>query len=224
MADWKPFSSIAGEISAVPAESVGAGVTPVEMGTTVPCPNCGRLVEPDHLVYGSGKPICCGFCKSDYLQRIREGTDVKEFRYAGFWIRFVARFIDGLIVGAISFVFAFFLGLAIASIGAEENPEAIIGLTLVFYGFIFAAAFGYFVFFTGNPKYQATLGKMAVGLKVSREDGDRVTYGRAAGRMIGDLISSTFTFNNGYLIAAFDEEKRALHDHIAGTRVIYKDS
>ncbi|MND07279.1 RDD family protein [compost metagenome] len=52
-----------------------------------------------------------------------------------------------------------------------------------------------------------------------RADGSAVTTGRAAGRYFATLLSS-LTLLIGFVIAAFDEQKRALHDHVADTRVI----
>jgi len=68
-------------------------------------------------------------------------------------------------------------------------------------------------------KYAATLGKMACGLKVVLPDGAPISYGRAFGRAWAELLSG-FICDIGYIIAAFDSQKRSLHDHIANTRVI----
>jgi uncharacterized RDD family membrane protein YckC len=68
-------------------------------------------------------------------------------------------------------------------------------------------------------KYGATLGKMACGLKVVKSDGTFLSYGRAFGRAMAEILSYAIC-RIGYIIAAFDGQKRALHDHIADTRVI----
>ena len=60
---------------------------------------------------------------------------------------------------------------------------------------------------------------MLLRLKVVRPDGSSLTYWRAFGRYWATLVSY-FTCYIGYVIAAFDDEKRALHDHICSTRVI----
>ena len=65
----------------------------------------------------------------------------------------------------------------------------------------------------------ATVGKMAVGIKVVTADGGKVSYLRAFARYMAEVLS-TLTFLVGYIIAAFDSEKRSLHDHICSTRVI----
>jgi uncharacterized RDD family membrane protein YckC len=66
----------------------------------------------------------------------------------------------------------------------------------------------------------ATPGKMALGLRVVRTDGSKVSTGVAVGRFFADWLSQ-ITLAVGYVIAAFDGEKRALHDRICETRVIY---
>jgi uncharacterized RDD family membrane protein YckC len=75
----------------------------------------------------------------------------------------------------------------------------------------------YAVFFIS--RYSATPGKMAVGLKLVRSDGSPLSTGRIIGRYFSEWLSSIILFI-GYIIAAFDEEKRALHDRICDTRVI----
>ena len=95
---------------------------------------------------------------------------------------------------------------AIAGLGVTLLVQFLIGLC-------------YAVFFLG--RFAATPGKMACGLLVVRADGSALTYPRAAGRHFADMLSG-ITLCIGYLIAAFDLEKRALHDHICDTRVVYK--
>ena len=74
----------------------------------------------------------------------------------------------------------------------------------------------YTTYFLGE--YSATPGKMACGLKVVRPDGEKISYGRAFGRFFAEFLSSIIS-GIGYLMVAFDGEKRALHDRICDTRV-----
>jgi uncharacterized RDD family membrane protein YckC len=62
---------------------------------------------------------------------------------------------------------------------------------------------------------------MACKLEVVTADGGKVSYGRALGRYFSTWLSSLICAI-GYIMAAFDGQKRALHDHICNTRVIYK--
>ncbi|CBA17088.1 RDD family protein [Xanthomonas albilineans] len=68
---------------------------------------------------------------------------------------------------------------------------------------------------------QATLGKMAVGIKVVRSDGSYITFARSIGRYFGFLLSS-MTIGIGFLIAAFTRRKQALHDMLCDTLVVDK--
>jgi uncharacterized RDD family membrane protein YckC len=78
----------------------------------------------------------------------------------------------------------------------------------------------YTTFFLG--RFGATLGKMICRLKVTVPDGDSISYLRAFGRYWAEMLSSII-LGIGYLMAAFDREKRGLHDRICATRVIHKD-
>ena len=68
-------------------------------------------------------------------------------------------------------------------------------------------------------KYAATPGKMACKLKVVVADSTRVSFARAVGRHFAKYIN-VFTLLIGYIMAGFDDQKRALHDRICDTRVI----
>ena len=68
-------------------------------------------------------------------------------------------------------------------------------------------------------RFGATPGKMICNLRIVHPDGSRLSYPRAFGRCGAKWLSG-ITFGIGYLMAAFDDEKRALHDQICDTRVI----
>jgi uncharacterized RDD family membrane protein YckC len=77
---------------------------------------------------------------------------------------------------------------------------------------------GYFLFFstiTGQ-----TIGKRVLGLQVVAADGGRLPLGRAALRLAGYLISAAPLYL-GFLAALLDKRKRAWHDRLAGSAVIY---
>jgi uncharacterized RDD family membrane protein YckC len=65
----------------------------------------------------------------------------------------------------------------------------------------------------------ATPGKMALGMKVIRADGQPLSVGLSLGRWAASWVSCLTLFI-GYIIAAFDAQKRTLHDHICDTRVV----
>ncbi len=72
-----------------------------------------------------------------------------------------------------------------------------------------------------SSKHQATLGKMAMGIKVTDTNGGRLTFVKALLRAIGKIISGMLIFI-GYIMAAFTEKKQALHDMIASSLVVKK--
>jgi uncharacterized RDD family membrane protein YckC len=72
-----------------------------------------------------------------------------------------------------------------------------------------------------NGRFGATLGKMAIGARIVLWDGSPIGYRRAAGRWLAARVSDLFCFA-GYLLIALRSDKRALHDLLAGTKVIYK--
>jgi len=114
--------------------------------------------------------------------------------YAGFWIRVVAAFIDAVLIGVVCGL----LGI--------ENGTA--GLLLLYQAILIA---------TWNGQ---TIGKRAVGIKVISHDGRQVTLGQSFGRALSKILS-TLIFMIGYLMVAFDPQKRGLHDRIAGTLHVY---
>ncbi|MCH7908324.1 MAG: RDD family protein [Candidatus Hydrogenedentes bacterium] len=132
----------------------------------------------------------------------------------------MARMIDGFVVGAVFAVLGVGMALLLASMGAAD-PNAAQGAGVVIVLMFNAMALGlpviYNAFFV--IRSGATPGKMAMGLKVVLPSGCNVSTGQAWGRAFADLLTQ-ITMGLGYLMVIFDEEKRALHDHICGTRVI----
>lgn len=178
------------------------------MTGTSRCSECGLVFREDELIRFGDSLVCAG-CKPLFVQKLREGVAISgEMVYGGFWIRFGAKIIDGIILGVINFLLSFAGGL----IGGRGGGIFANVLS-------WALSLAYTIYFLGA--YSATPGKMACGLKVMRPDGERISYGRACGRFFAELLSSVI-LGIGYIMAAFDEEKRALHDRICDTRVVKK--
>ena len=70
--------------------------------------------------------------------------------------------------------------------------------------------------------WQATPGKRALALQVTDLQGRRLHGARAAARHVAGALS-WLTLNLGHALAAVPPQKRALHDYIAGTRVVHGD-
>ena len=182
------------------------------------CSECGGAHAPDDLIRFDNALVCAA-CKPLFTQKLREGVRVDQsLDFAGFWIRFGAKFIDGLIVTVINLVVGFVLGFAMGMGGFDGSEgDTTITLTAQLLNLLIAAV--YSTYLVG--RYGATLGKMACGLKVVRPDGGSVSYLRALGRHFAEFVSGLILMI-GYIMAAFDSEKRALHDHICNTRVVRK--
>jgi uncharacterized RDD family membrane protein YckC len=72
-----------------------------------------------------------------------------------------------------------------------------------------------------SSKYQATLGKIVLGIVVTDTSGQRISFGRATGRYFAKIISQIILLI-GYIMIAFTEKKQGLHDIIASTLVVVK--
>jgi uncharacterized RDD family membrane protein YckC len=180
------------------------------------CAECDRLFPADEMVQYMGQRVCAA-CKPTFFQRVKEGARLPGMmHYGGFWIRFVAKFVDGFILGIANL--AIQTGLTFALIRSETGTPSF-GVSLLILFLELSIAVGYTTFFLG--KFAATPGKMALGLQVVTPEGGRVSYMRAFGRYFAELLSGMLLMI-GYIMAAFDEEKRALHDRICSTRVIRK--
>jgi uncharacterized RDD family membrane protein YckC len=155
--------------------------------------------------------------------------------YAGFWLRFVAYLIDGLIISVVvlgvSVVLGGLLGVIAFATGTQltqsmfsdqtgASPAAvaiILVIEVVVYLGTLILAWLYFAKLESGSA-QATYGKRVMGLKVTDMAGQRIGFGRASGRFFGKIVSS-MTFYIGFIMAGFTERKQALHDMIAGTLV-----
>jgi uncharacterized RDD family membrane protein YckC len=219
MANWQPHGAVRGPKPPAPMPAV-----PIAAGSSF-CSECGRPFPINQLV-AIGNANVCAQCKPVYLQRMREGGQaIGARRYAGFWIRFVAIIIDGVILGIINWIIRLPLvaiigagTLGAASSGSVAGVGAALALTGLLALISIAVGIAYEVYFLTTRS--ATPGKMVLGLKVIRADGGPISAGLALGRYLARLLSG-FTLLIGFIIAGFDSEKRALHDRICDTRVIY---
>ena len=141
--------------------------------------------------------------------------------YAGFWKRVAASMIDTLVLMVVIFILAIFLGVfgAATSLGRGGglSSGSMVSLGL-FYLFEIVGIALYFAMMHASSM-QATLGKMAVGIKVTDDSGQRISFWRGVGRYFAYLLSSLLLLV-GYVMAAFTDRKRALHDMICSTLVV----
>lgn len=186
------------------------------------CPECG--------VRNNDQVTVCTECGTELNPEINEtvgeetGVESRK-EYAGFWMRFLAFFVDSIILGVVSMVFntvllsPFVTDMQQSAPGQEEVLTSGMMTTLVLiYILGIVINWLYFTVFEASSK-QATPGKMLVGLKVTDSHGDRLSFARANGRYWGKILSFIILFI-GFIMAGFTEKKQALHDLIASTLVV----
>lgn len=196
------------------------------------CSRCGQSFCPNCLVQLQGQPYCAG-CKSERVRDVQSGVGsggAGGLELAGVLHRFGAQFIDGLIVGVP--VVVIFLVLFIGVMGASfSDPEAMqqamqggAFMMLQVVGTVFALAVG--IVYEGYmlASRGQTLGKMALGIKVVTPEGHPIQPGQAWTRAAvrqGLGLLSCCGMAVDLLPIFFTEEKTAVHDMAAKTRVVF---
>ena len=210
MTDWVKYETLN-----QPAEAAAPAHAPSKVEH---CCECGKEFFTNDLIKYENSLVCAA-CKPVFFQRLQEGAALPGIlEYAGFWTRFGAKFLDGIIMSIVSVILSVAsVGLVAANAAKSKNVGAVLTTQLIIFLIQMLFQMAYQVGFLG--KYGATPGKMACKIKVVRPDGSPITYGRACGRYFGEMLSGMILCV-GYIMAAFDDEKRALHDRICDTRVI----
>lgn len=203
LTEWQPY------------RTVRPGTAAPISGATF-CSECGRQFDAEELV-PIGTRVVCAECKQNVLQRIREGgTTVSGRIYAGFWIRAAAMIIDAVLLSSVNVAFSLFLFVpATRSQDPTRIFSGLLGYSLISMVIAVAYECGFLV------KKGATPGKLVLGLRVIRDNGGPITWGLAIGRYFGKIVSQ-LALCIGFLMVAWDEQKRSLHDRLCDTRVVRK--
>lgn len=146
-----------------------------------------------------------------------------EVVYAGFWKRVAANVIDSFVVGIVGGIIGAIVGGIIGAVfglNGGLGGGGFLAIQLVTNLVSIAITAGYYAWFHASAN-QATLGKMAIGIKVVRTDGEAISFARGVGRYFAFLLSSLI-LGIGLLMAAFTERKQGLHDLICDTLVVDK--
>jgi uncharacterized RDD family membrane protein YckC len=215
LTNWMPCREARAEVAAT-----GAAGTVTEATPEAVCAECGKIFPMEETIRYGNVHVCAA-CKPVFLQKLQEGVswNTGELNYASFGTRFAAYFLDVVILGAFNVSLNLLAGLgATRAVGAESRGVMLLPLILMAVEVLVAICYESLLV----GKYGATLGKMALKIKVVTADGGRVSYPRAFGRYFAKMLSG-FTCLIGFIIAAFDNpQRRALHDYICNTRVVYK--
>jgi uncharacterized RDD family membrane protein YckC len=193
--------------------------------TTGVCANSGGRFFARDLTQVEGRTVSTEAPDSPRTRAAEAGSHA-TMRYAGFWVRFVAKFLDGLLLWVVNtaanlaWSVAYFGHVVFMPDASQISLRTLLGFQALTIVSSVAIGCAYQCFFL--TRHGATPGKMALSLKVVRSDGGPLTSGRAIGRYFSEILSSLILCI-GYIMAAFDDEKRALHDRICDTRVIRTD-
>jgi uncharacterized RDD family membrane protein YckC len=132
--------------------------------------------------------------------------------YGGFWIRLVAYIIDAILISIVMGVVAVALGVNFMNAQNLEQYDPTFNLVSLVIGWL------YFALMESSER-GATVGKMAMGLRVVTNEGQRLSFLNATGRYFAKIISAMILCI-GFIMIGFTERKRGLHDMIASTLVI----
>ena len=225
MAGWQPLGDFAAELALLepaPADDAGDTGSPFEIPA--------RETQDPYRAPDAAAPASPYAAPTAALHSDEGFHASGEVVYAGFWKRVAASFIDGLVIGAASQIVQMLLMVVFMAIGAGngafrrgDNPfDGAFGIAIIASVYLLPIALQvfYFAAFHASSK-QATLGKMAVGIKVVGDDGRRIGLLRGIARYFGYWLSALILCI-GYLMAAFTPRKQALHDLMCATQVVDK--
>ncbi|HEY1139226.1 MAG TPA: RDD family protein [Lysobacter sp.] len=215
---------------AMEAMPLSAGVNPYAMAEPVPsaasaqtsahastAPSLGTLSSTSTLSAGTN-PYAVAEPHSPYAP---PRAAVENFSYAaeghvvyaGFWKRTAAYIIDSIVLGIAGAILGAVVG---GLLGAGGTGDLAIQAVAQILGLLLGASYFGFMHSMGD---QASLGKMAVGIKVVNDEGRPISFMRGFGRYFG-LILSSLLLSVGLIMAAFTDRKRALHDMVCSTLVV----
>ena len=228
MPQWLALAQVAAELGVVLAD-VPAAPSPLPMPPPAPAPapvEAPVVSEPKRAAAAHTYPDAA--LQQAYAAQVGADPQARQafaadghVVYAGFWKRFAANFIDSFIVGMVGGIIGGVIGaiFGVAMFGGGMDPVAgslvsngvnfLVGIVL---GLLYYGGFH-------SSESQATPGKLLIGIKVARGEGDRLTPMRAGARFLATYIN-LLTLGIGWLIAAFTERKQALHDFICDTVVV----
>ena len=204
---WRAFRDLSPTAQAAPAEDV-AQEPDIATATARPAGHAPTMAA-DH---GRNLAAVSSVDETPATGALPAGPAI----HAGFWRRSAAYTIDYFITFATSYVVGLAVGFGLAlgqgAAGAASTVGGILGLVV---GWLYFAL-------QESSAAQATLGKRALGIKVTDDNGRRIGFGRATGRFFGKLLSGLI-LAIGFMLAGWTARKLALHDMLAGTLVVFRD-
>ena len=189
------------------------------------CPYCGHSVgiadsvQPQQSVKQAESTLAS-------LETRQESTPIslepkQEQTYVGFWARFAANFLDGILISIFVSPASIYIGHLVSRdrfwgyYGIRESGAG----ALAFYSVLYVLS--QVILLVLWSKKQASIGKMAIAAKiVDAKTGKAPTKKQLIGRYFAYLLSF-LPLCLGFLWIAFDSKKQGWHDKLAGTAVIY---
>jgi len=189
---------------------------PQDFGALGPCSNCGGL---DYELRLPRAPTPNSSRMSAAAHEAARSDGTGQPRFAGFWRRVGAFLIDAVLLAIPLFVGTALVPqmagplLTPGNVAATRGEGAVGLFALVVMWLYFAVL--------ESSRHQATLGKLALGLRVTDLVGSPISFGRASGRFFGKWLS-VLPLYLGFVMAGFTARKQTLHDIVAGTLVLLR--
>ena len=237
MAAWQPLGSLRAELGLEDAPATldfrAGAMAPVASATVLA--GDGTPAADDRAATPAEPPAAAGYRPyAAPVAAIGAGTMPDpdgEVVQAGLWRRFAAVCIDGLVTGIVGYALLIPLmlafGVSLSSLAGPDLGGG--GMSATFLLFYYAISLGvpalYFAWMHSSAT-QASLGKMAVGAKVVRGNGEPIGFGRAFLRYLAYILFVVITCGIGVLVSglmvAFTQRKQAPHDMLCDTLVVDK--
>jgi uncharacterized RDD family membrane protein YckC len=200
--------------------------------TTAFCSTCGQAISGVVPAIPSLSPVD----PNQYATVVSPsygGEQYSGVAYAGFWLRFVAFLIDGVISSFLSLILLIPLfiltgaGAALSRIGSGEDISddvaAFVGVGFVLGLIVITVGVRWLYYaLSESSSWQGTLGKKMLNLTVTDLSGQPISFARASGRYFSKFITNLIPLAIGYILAGFTEKKQAIHDMIASCLVLRK--
>lgn len=170
------------------------------------CKSCNEVIE--------GAYNFCPLCGDG----VSDAEGITPLVYIGFWRRVAAFSLDLLLTTAATTLLVitfFYTPMGEAMLISGDFEKTIDGVSNAF---ALALTWSYYTGFESS-RWQATIGKKMLGIKVASQSGGRIGFGRANIRYLSKILTM-MTLMIGFLPTAFTKKKRALHDYLASTVVI----
>lgn len=188
------------------------------------CPYCGNAVGIADSVQ-SQQSVKQEISTPPSLETKQESTPAspetrQEQKYVGFWARFAANFLDGILISIFvspASIRVIYL-LSKGEIRSDWISESAC-VAIAFYSVLYILS--QVILLVLWYKKQASIGKMAISAKiVDARTGKAPTKNQLIGRYFAYLLSF-LPLGLGFLWIAFDSKKQGWHDKLAGTAMIY---